>query len=133
MSHAPSAAPLTRRTFLHRSTLAAGVTAAAAAGFRPSVHAQPAGANGAIRLGLIGLGRKGVPHLKNLLKMDGVRIAALCDVDPDLLEKGAALIPADRPAPFKTTDARALLDRADVDAVMIVTSNHWHALLTVWA
>ncbi len=133
MSHAPSAAPLTRRTFLHRSTLAAGVTAAAAAGFRPSVQAQPAGANNALRLGLIGLGRKGVPHLKNLLKMDGVRIAALCDVDPELLEKGAALIPADRPAPFKTTDARALLDRADVDAVMIVTSNHWHALLTVWA
>ncbi len=121
-----------RRTFLRRSSLAAG-TALLASAFRPSVHAQPAGANSAIRLGLIGLGRKGVPHLKNILKMDGVRIAALCDVDPALLAQGAALIPADRPAPFKTTDARALIARDDVDAVMIVTSNHWHALLTVWA
>ncbi|PAW66496.1 MAG: hypothetical protein B9S34_08035 [Opitutia bacterium Tous-C1TDCM] len=121
-----------RRTFLRRTSLAAG-TALVAASFRPSVHAQPAGANSAIRLGLIGLGRKGVPHLKNLLKMDGIRISALCDVDPALLAQGAALVPSDRPAPFRTTDARALIARNDVDAVMIVTSNHWHALLTVWA
>ncbi len=124
---------LTRRTFLQRSAVAASVSLVATAGFRSSAHAQPVGANSAIRLGLIGLGRKGIPHLKNILKMDGVRIAALCDVDPQHLEKAAALIPADRPAPFKTTDARAVLDRNDVDAVMIVTSSHWHALLTVWA
>ncbi len=124
---------LSRRSFLRHSALAAGATLAATSAFRPSAHAQPAGANSDVRLGVIGLGRKGIPHLKNLLKMPGVRIAALCDVDPEHLEQGAKLIPADRPAPFKTTDARALLDRKDVDAVMIVVSNHWHALLTVWA
>lgn len=124
---------LPRRSFLQKSSLAAGVALAAAAGFRPSVHAQPAGANSAVRLGLIGLGRKGVPHLKNLLAMDGVRVVALCDVDPQHLARAAALFPADRPAPFRTTDARELIGRADVDAVMIVTCNHWHALLTVWA
>jgi predicted dehydrogenase len=65
--------------------------------------------------------------------MPGVRVAGLCDVDPRVLDRAAASIPATQPAPFKTTDARELINRSDIDAVMIVTSNHWHALLTVWA
>ena len=124
---------LSRRTFLHRSTIAAGVTLAAASGLRPSTFANPTGANGDIRLGLIGLNGKGSSHLKNLLKMSGVRVAALCDVDPRVLERVAATIPETQLAPFKTTNARELIARPDIDAVMIVTSNHWHALLTVWA
>jgi predicted dehydrogenase len=123
---------LTRRSFLQKSSLAAGALAATA-GFRPSTLAAPTGANGAIRLGLIGLNGKGAAHLKNLLKMDGVRVAALCDVDPRVLERVAATIPDTQLAPFKTTYAREVIARPDIDAVMIVTSNHWHALLTVWA
>lgn len=121
----------TRRNFLQKSTLAAG--AALAARFQPSALAAPAGANDAVRLGLIGLNGKGAAHLKNLLKMDGVRVTGLCDVDPSVLERTAALMPGNQLPPFKTTDARELLARADIDAVMIVTTNHWHALLTVWA
>ena len=123
----------TRRRFLQKSTFAAGATLAAAAGFRPSTFANPTGANHAIRLGLIGLNGKGAAHLKNLLRMPDVRVAALCDVDPRVLERVAATIPETQVAPFKTTDAREVLARSDIDAVMIVTSNHWHALLTVWA
>lgn len=124
---------LTRRSFLQRSSLAATATLATATGYRPSVRANPIGANDAVRLGVIGLNGKGSAHLKNLLRMPGVRVAGLCDVDPRNLERAAGTIPATQPAPFKTTDARELLARADIDAVMIVTSNHWHALLTVWA
>ncbi|WP_414662567.1 Gfo/Idh/MocA family protein [Horticoccus sp. 23ND18S-11] len=124
---------LTRRTFLQKTTLAAGATLAASRAFQPSAHASAAGANDTVRLGLIGLNGKGSAHLKNLLKMPGVRVAGLCDVDPRVLERAAATMPANQPAPFKTTDARELIGRADIDAVMIVTSNHWHALLTVWA
>ena len=35
--------------------------------------------------------------------------------------------------PFTATDPRRVLERDDVDAVVIATPNHWHALLTVWA
>jgi predicted dehydrogenase len=120
----------TRRSFLQQTSAAAGV--ALAASLRPSVHAAPAGANNAIRVGVIGL-NKGAQHLKNLLKMDGVRVAGLCDLDPAVLARIAKSMPADQPKPFTTTDARELINRKDIDAVMVVAANHWHALLTVWA
>ncbi|MEI6467063.1 MAG: Gfo/Idh/MocA family oxidoreductase [Verrucomicrobiota bacterium] len=121
----------TRRSFLQTSALAAGATLAAR--FQPSALAAPAGSNDIIRLGLIGLNSKGSAHLKNLLKMEGVRVAALCDLDPKVLARVNASLPADYPKPFLATDARDVIARKDIDAVMVVTSNHWHALLTVWA
>ena len=123
--------PLTRRTFLGKTALAAGT--ALTARFQPSALSAPAGANEAIRLGVIGLNGKGSAHLKNLLKMAGVRVAGLCDVDPRVLARVVAALPNEYPKPFQTTNARELIARPDIDAVMIVTSNHWHALLTVWA
>ena len=125
--------PVTRRNFLRHSALVAGTSLAVGRGLRPSTFAAPTGSNDTIRLGLIGLNGKGAAHLKNLLKMPGVRVAALCDVDPRVLARVAATMPETQLAPFTTTDARAVLARPDIDAVMIVTSNHWHALLTVWA
>ncbi len=122
---------LTRRRFLQNSTLATGV--GLVAGLRPSTFAAPAGANGDVRLGIIGLNGKGSAHLKNLLKMKGVRVTALCDVDPSVLARAAATFPPTQLAPFKTTEARELMAHKDVDAVMVVTCNHWHALHTVWA
>ncbi|MDO8545334.1 MAG: Gfo/Idh/MocA family oxidoreductase [Opitutaceae bacterium] len=122
---------LSRRSFLQRSTLAA--SAGLVAGLRPSTFAAPIGANGDVRLGLIGLNGKGSAHLKNLVKMPGVRVVALCDVDPRVLDRVAAGMPEGQLKPFTTIDARELIARKDVDAVMIAASNHWHALLTVWA
>jgi predicted dehydrogenase len=121
---------LNRRSFLQQTTLAAGGILAAK--FSPSALAAPSGANHAIRVGIIGL-NKGAQHLKNLLKMPDVRVAGLCDLDPQVLARITASLPKDKPAPFTTTDARELIARPDIDAVMVVASNHWHALLTVWA
>jgi predicted dehydrogenase len=120
----------TRRSFLHQSALAAGATLAAS--FRPSALAAPVGANNAIRVGIIGL-NKGAQHLKTLLKLPDVRVAALCDLDPSVLARVAGGLPKDYPKPFQTTDARVLIARPDLDAVMVVASNHWHALLTILA
>jgi predicted dehydrogenase len=89
------------------------------------------GANNDIRIAVIGLGNKGGGHIKGIAKMAGVRIAGVCDVDPKRLEqKGRPYI--DKGA-FATTDAREILDRKDIDAVVIATCDHWHALLAVWA
>jgi predicted dehydrogenase len=124
--------PLDRRSFLTQTALWTGA-ATLSTGLRPSVWAAPAGANDALRLGLIGLGNKGLGHLRQVAKRPDVRVTALCDVDPQLLARAGEAMPAGRPAPFTTTDARALLARADVDAVIIATCNHWHALHAVWA
>ena len=89
------------------------------------------GANNDIRIAVIGLGNKGGGHIRGLAKLAGVRIAGVCDVDPKRLEqKGRPYI--DKGA-FATTDARKILDRKDIDAVVIATCDHWHALLAVWA
>jgi predicted dehydrogenase len=129
---------MTRRTVLRHTTLA---TAAglAASHLRPSAWAAPVGANTTIRLGLIGCGAKGTAHVNQLLKRTDVRLVALCDIDPAQLAKLSATLAAAGSnhtvptAPFTTGDARTLLARADIDAVLIATPNHWHALLTIWA
>ncbi len=123
---------ITRRSFLFNSTVVAGV-GVAAAGLRTSAWAAPVGANGAVRLGIIGCGAKALAHMKQLVKRTDARIVALCDVDPQQIKKAQAELKTGATGVFTSTDARAVLARADVDAVLIVTPNHWHALLTVWA
>ena len=87
------------------------------------------GANSDIRVAVIGLGNKGSQHVKVFRKMPGVRVAALCDVDPKRLAEHVATFDE----VFSTTDPRRVLDRADVDAVVIATPDHWHVVLAVWA
>lgn len=123
---------LTRRSFLLKSAAVAGA-GVAAAGLRPSAWAAAIGANDAVRLGIIGCGAKAIAHIKQLLKRTDVRIVALCDVDPQQLAKAQAELKAGAAGVFTSGDPRAVLARNDVDAVLIVTPNHWHALLTVWA
>ncbi len=89
------------------------------------------GANDDIRVAIIGLGGKGRDHLETFDRMDGVRIAGLCDVDPERLsERGKDF---KGKGAFFATDARKIIERQDIDAVVIATCDHWHALLAVWA
>jgi predicted dehydrogenase len=122
---------INRRTFLKTSALAAG--AGLASRLTRSAWADPVGAGADVRIGIIGLRNKGGDHLKRLLDMPGARVVALCDVDPRILSQAVEGLKGGRAAPFATTEARALLSRSDVDAVVIAAPNHWHALLTVWA
>jgi len=84
-------------------------------------------------MGVIGVGGMGTGHLMNLLEFQKkgiVRVAAVCDVDDDRLGQavkaaGAGVIPY--------RDYRYMLERKDVDAVVIATPDHWHAVQTVHA
>ena len=121
-----------RRRFLQTAALAttAGLTTRLSTAAPAVTGASP---SDTVRVGIIGLSTKGSDHLKQLLKIPGARVTALCDVDPRTLATVETSLPADQPRPFATTDARAVLERGDVDAVVIATPNHWHALLTLWA
>jgi predicted dehydrogenase len=83
------------------------------------------GANDAIRLGLIGCSGQGVGDLRDCLKAPNTRAVALCDLDPAQLAKAAQRIGGNVET---TADFRRLLDRKDIDAVIIATPDHWHAI-----
>jgi predicted dehydrogenase len=87
-----------------------------------------------INMAVIGFGGRGGSHISGYkkLKNDGVRIAALCDVDSGFL--GKQMKNFDRRQKVTAyTDMRKLFENKDIDAVSIATPNHWHALATIWA
>lgn len=113
---------LTRRDFTRQ---AAVVGLATALGSR-----RVLGANERIRLGFIGLGNRGDQVLEAFLKQQGAEVAAICDIYQPYLDFASKRI-GDNPAQF--TDYRKLLERKDIDAVVINTPDHWHALQTIHA
>ena len=84
------------------------------------------GANDRIVTGHIGVGGRGSTHV-NALKN---QIAAVCDVDDDHIAKAKKIIGRDVDS-YK--DFRKLLDRKDIDAVVLAPPDHWHAIMTVMA
>src|SRR5436190_4067640 len=117
--------PITRREFTQGSLTAAGLVAA---GF--SATARGFYANETLRVGCIGTGGRCRRLMQDLAKIDGVKITAVCDVWDQHLAEGKKL--ADAKA-TTTKDYRDLLDRADIDAVLIGTPDHLHVPITVAA
>ena len=64
-----------------RNVIKTSAMAAAAAGLSARAYGQISGANGDLRVGVVGFRSRGQEHLKELSKIKGVRITALCDVD----------------------------------------------------
>jgi len=117
-----------RRQFLGSSAAAVIVAGMKAQG-------KVLGANSRIRLCTVGFNGQGGSHLKDILVMKAeAEYVALCDVDANVLAKGAALVKsAQGKAPKLYRDMREAFADKDVDAVTIATPNHWHALATIWA
>jgi len=113
---------LTRRDFA-KGAAAAGVATAIGA-------SRVLGANDRIRLGFIGLGNRGDQVLDGFLAHEDAEVVAICDLWQPYLDFAAKKIGA-QPAQLK--DYRKLLDRKDVDAVVVCTPDHWHALQTIHA
>ncbi len=117
-----------RRTFLAQNAAALAATALSARSY-----ANVPGANGDIRLAVVGVAGKGRDHVTGFEALPGVRVVALCDCDKAALDN-AAQIAAKAGAQVKTyIDYRELLAQKDIDAVSIVTPNHQHTLQSIWA
>ncbi|MEW6744243.1 MAG: Gfo/Idh/MocA family oxidoreductase [Planctomycetota bacterium] len=88
-------------------------------------------ANDRISFGLIGCGDLGCNHhLSRIVERPEFDVVAVCDVDETHVDQAVAITGG---AARKYRDFRALLDRNDIDAVMIVTPDHWHALAAIHA
>ncbi|MGK0238963.1 MAG: putative dehydrogenase [Candidatus Pelagisphaera sp.] len=120
-----------RRRFISNSIAAsAGLTMAA---ILPRAQAAKGSPNNAVQLGIIGVGNKAMGHIGHLLGLKGVRIVALCDADQANLDKGQSKLRELGVQAKGYRDMRRLLDDPEVDAVVIATPNHWHALASIWA
>jgi predicted dehydrogenase len=119
---------LSRRTFL-KSTAAAA--AASTIGFPALLRSQSP--NSEIRVGVVGFNGRGESHIADLLKINGVKITALCDVDSKVLAKGKEVLSKKGLEIKPYTDVRELLASKEIDAISTATPNHWHSLIGVWA
>jgi predicted dehydrogenase len=96
-----------------------------------------------VAMGFIGLGGHGTGHnLAGFLRQPDAGFAALCDCDAGCLDHARQVATqslssrgrtAEADAIFTTPDWRRVLDRPDVDAVMVSAPDHWHCLMSVTA
>ena len=117
--------PLTRRKFLQQTTL--GAAGGWLAGFQiQTASCRTLSPNEKLNLGVIGVsGRAG----EDLKEVSGENIVALCDVDDTRLRAAAEKYPQ-----AKTyNDFRRLMDQTDIDAIVVGTPDHTHAVATVAA
>jgi predicted dehydrogenase len=93
------------------------------------------GANDRIRVALIGCGGMGTGDLMDFLRVKNTECVGLCDVDDSHVAAALKrLAETGQPEPKITTrDFRKILDVRDIDAVIVGTPDHWHALPTVMA
>jgi predicted dehydrogenase len=134
---------VTRRSF-SRTSVSAATAAAAAISLAPG---RVLGANEQLRLGFIGVGNRGCQLLKGFVAQPDAKIVALCDVyepylnaaydqlDPRFAGLGARIpkMPKLEGEVSRVKDFRAILDRKDIDAVVIATPDHWHAIQMIAA
>jgi predicted dehydrogenase len=114
-------AGITRRTFMK-----AGAATALTAASWTRVY----GANERIGVGMIGFGLIGQIHTRNFKAQPDVSIVGVAEAYQPRLDAAAELIAA---PVEKYRDFRRLLDNKDVDAVVVSTPDHWHALMTMLA
>ncbi len=111
---------VTRRTALR--TAAAGLTAAS--------YKRLRGANDRVQVGFIGYGLIGSQHVHDFKNQKDVDMAAMCDVYQPRLEQGVA---ACGQTAKSYSDFRKMLDNKDLQAIVVSTPDHWHALMTIMA
>lgn len=120
---------MTRRQFA-----AAATAATAAAAFRIKSARAQTEPNDRIRIGAIGYGGRGTGNLAEFLRNPQVECAIVCDPDLGHANKAAEHVEKQGGTkPEVVQDFRRVIDRNDLDAVIVSTPDHWHALPTVFA
>ena len=91
------------------------------------------GSNETINIGTIGLNSMGWWNTKSFLRIPNVNLIAICDVDDRVLEKRKVEMDNQGVKVKTFRDYRKLLEDKDIDAVVIGTPDHWHALMMIHA
>jgi predicted dehydrogenase len=119
---------LTRRDFLRRGAAAGVLLSLPASLYRNALNAADPPSE-KVRIGCVGVGGQGNSNLGRVLK----NVVAVCDVDKKHLAAAKEKVEKANGQCADYADFRKLLDNKDVDAVVVSTPDHWHALVTVAA
>src|SRR6516165_871319 len=106
------------------------LTAGTAAALSAAAYRRVLGANDRVGLGFIGFGLIGKRHVLDFRDQPDAALVAIAEVHRGRRDEAVALMGG---APRPYGDFRALLDNRDVDAVVVSTPDHWHALMTMMA
>ena len=121
---------VTRREFLELS-------AVTTTGFALSKNALAGNSARPIRVGIVGTGRRGKSLLGTMLQIKNIEVPALCDIDREALSLAQDIaVKAGRPKPQGYSKDehvfKELMNRDDLDAVIIATPWHWHTPMAVY-
>jgi predicted dehydrogenase len=129
---------ISRRRFLRRAATGAGFGMAAPYVLTSAAlgNDKKAPANNRLALGFIGVRSMGGGHLSRFLRNRRVQVLAVCDVDRSVRKNRAQQVKEAYNLKHKIedyNDFEELLARDDIDAVVIATPDHWHALIAIAA
>lgn len=121
-----------RRNFIKKSTYFIGGTGLLGAAVPSYGVLNTKAPSDVVNIGLVGCNSMGFEVLKKHLDIQNVRCIAMCDIDKNVLEQRAKSIEEDYGhKPQLYSDYRRMLENKDIDAVMVSTPDHWHALIMV--
>lgn len=96
----------------------------------PFYEKKTYGPNDQVNIGIIGMGIMGFNNALWTLQVPGVKLIAVCDLYSGRLERAKEVYGKDL---FVTKNYKEILDRKDIDAVIIATSDHWHDRISIEA
>jgi predicted dehydrogenase len=124
MTSPDSSALGSRRDFFRQAT------ALSLAATGPAFRGQP---SETMRVAVAGIRSRGRQLLEGFRALANVQVVAVCDADRAFLDRERAAFAKRGEKLDIETDIRRLLDRKDIDAIVIASPNHWHALMGIWA
>ncbi len=132
----------TRRTFIKHGAIAAAGTSfwnslggsAQGSPLYGGIGNTVLGANERVRVGIVGPGGRGTHLMGSFLEQEDVEFLAVCDIDDARILDAQKKVEESRGTkPEGYRDFRKLIDRDDLDAVIVATPDHWHALPTIYS
>lgn len=118
-----------RRTFLQSSSAGIATTLAST-----TVHGASAPASERVRVGIMGAGGRAHSLISTFSSNPNVEVVAIADLDPSRIPKGLATAEKNQGRSVRTeSDFRRLIDDDSVDALVVGTPDHWHAIPTILA
>jgi len=127
---------MSRRHFLKSKAVATAALTLTAIGTGST--SASASNPGTVRIGIVGIGGRGNSLMRNLMLMKGVEIRALCDLRPEKVtaaQNAVVRAGGSKPQGYAKDEYtfKQMMDRDDLDAVIIATYWEWHAPMAVYA